>query len=187
MSMYRFYLFQSFALWWVRIYIESQWLVWSHFRNNSTTTPYNSTTRLSENVKEQHEFKHLKEAMVIDYRIWCFKLVFWPPRRSSSAKMIVLSELKSTLRNSFHLSASSCRSEEVKMLRVMLFTERGQCSEYPLGLQNIHSSCFAQRIILFWRPRRRACWVVDLKVSIIYEERSEKRFCTFTFLLIGKS
>ena len=35
-----------------------------------------------------------------------------------SAKTIVVSELKSTLRNSFHVSVSSHRSEDVKMLRV---------------------------------------------------------------------
>ena len=35
----------------------------------------------------------------------------------------------STLRNSSHLSASSRRCEDVKMLRVTLFTERGRCSE----------------------------------------------------------
>ena len=44
----------------------------------------------------------------------------------SSAKTIVVSELKSTLRNSSHLSASSRRSEDVKMVRVV-FTERGRC------------------------------------------------------------
>ena len=58
------------------------------------------------------------------YCILCFKLVLWPLRRSSSAETIVL------LRNSFHLSASSRRFEDVEMLRVALFTERGRCWEY---------------------------------------------------------
>ena len=35
-----------------------------------------------------------------------------------------------TLRNSSHLSTSSHRPEDVKMLRVALFTERGRCWEY---------------------------------------------------------
>ena len=44
---------------------------------------------------------------------------------SSSAKTIVVSSgLKSTLRKSFLLSASSRRPEDVKMLRVALPTER---------------------------------------------------------------
>ena len=40
----------------------------------------------------------------------------------------LVSELKSTLRNSSHLSAS--HSEDVKILRVALFTKRGRCWEY---------------------------------------------------------
>ena len=39
-------------------------------------------------------------------------------------------DLKSTLRNSSHLSASLRRSEDVKMLGVTLFTEQGRCWEY---------------------------------------------------------
>ena len=38
-----------------------------------------------------------------------------------------MSELKSTLRNSSRLSGSSRRFEEVKIFRVALFTEQGQC------------------------------------------------------------
>ena len=39
-----------------------------------------------------------------------------------------------------------------------------------LILQIIHSLCFSQIIILFWRPRRRACRVVDLKLPILLGE-----------------
>ena len=45
-------------------------------------------------------------------------------------KTIVVSELKPTLMSSSQFSASSRRSEDVKMLRVALFTERGRCWEY---------------------------------------------------------
>ena len=38
--------------------------------------------------------------------------------------------LNSTLRNSFHLSGSSRRPKDVKMVRVTLFTERGRCWGY---------------------------------------------------------
>ena len=54
---------------------------------------------------------------------------------TSSAKTIVVTELMSTLRNSFHPSASSRRSEDVMILRVALFTERGRMLRILLGLQ----------------------------------------------------
>ena len=63
--------------------------------------------------------------------------------------MIVVTELKSTLRNSSHISASSRRPEDVKMLRVALFTERGRMLRILLGLQIIHSLCFSLRMLLF--------------------------------------
>ena len=47
-----------------------------------------------------------------------------------------------------HLSASSRRSKDVKMLRVALFTERGKML-ILLGLQIIHSLCFSLRMLLF--------------------------------------
>ena len=80
-----------------------------------------STTRQAwrcglQNFKNQFEFKHL----------------FYdaPPRRYSSPEMIVVSELKSTLWNSSHLSTISRRSEDMKMLRVALFTKRGRRWKY---------------------------------------------------------
>ena len=103
-----------------------------------------STTTARLNVKKQCKFKLLREVTVhIDYHIWYFKLVLWPPRCSSSAKTIVVTELKSTLRNSSHLSASSRCSEDMIMLRVALFTERGMMSRILLGLQIIHFLCFS--------------------------------------------
>ena len=118
-------------------------------------------------LKKQCKFKLLKEVTLNWLRIWYFDLVLWPPRCYSSAKTIVVTELKSTLRNSSHISASSRRPEDVKMLRVASFTERGRMLRILLGLQIIHSLCFAWRMLLFWRPRRRACRVVDLKFPIV--------------------
>ena len=88
-----------------------------------------------------------------------------------------MSELKSTLRNSSHLSASSRRPEDVTMLRVALFTERGRMLTILLGLQIIHSLCFSLTMLLFWRPRRRAWRVVDhkLKVPFIFKRAEELR------------
>ena len=47
-----------------------------------------------------------------------FKLILWPPRRSSSAKTIVVSELKSVLRSSFsplsEFTSSSWRRENAQ-------------------------------------------------------------------------
>ena len=65
------------------------------------------------------------------------------------AKTIVVTELKSTLRNSSRLSASSRRPEDVIMLRVALFTERGRMLRILLGLQIIHSLCFSLRMFYF--------------------------------------
>ena len=69
-----------------------------------------------QNLKKQFEFKHL----------------FYdaPPRRYNSPETIVVSELKSTLRSSSHLSTISRRSEDMKMVRVALFTKRGRCWKY---------------------------------------------------------
>ena len=54
-----------------------------------------------------------------------------------------MTELKSTLRNSSHLSASSRHSEDVKMLRVALFTERGRMLRIlALGTTNYSFSLF---------------------------------------------
>ena len=39
---------------------------------------------------------YIYELQYLDYRIWCFKLILWPPRCSSSAQTILLSELKFT-------------------------------------------------------------------------------------------
>ena len=52
------------------------------------------------------------------------------------------------------------------MLRVALFTERGRMLRILLGLEIIHSLCFSLRMLLFWRPLRRAWRVADLKVPI---------------------
>ena len=59
----------------------------------------------------------------------------------------------STLRNGCHLSASSRGSEDVKMLRVTLFTERGRCSEdsWDYKLFILFLFCL-ENSILFWRP-----------------------------------
>ena len=70
---------------------------------------------------------------------------------SSSAKTIVVSELKSTLRDSSHLSANSRRSE------VKISCENTQSSivyrtrtvRILLGLQIINFLCFARRIVQF--------------------------------------
>ena len=111
-------------------------------------------------VRDIRDFKHFKEATGNDYRIWRFKLVLWPSKRSSSAETIVLFELKSTLRNSFHLSESLRRPEDVKMLTMALFTEREYSWEYTkysfsLFCTNNSILCAKQRdFILFWRPRR---------------------------------
>ena len=70
-----------------------------------------------QNFKKQFEFKH----MFYDA----------PPRsRYSFPKMIIASELKSTLRSSSHLSTISRRSEDMKMIRVALFTKRVRCWKY---------------------------------------------------------
>ena len=44
-----------------------------------------------------------------------------------------------------------------------------------LGLQNIHYFYFERIIILFWRPRRRACRVIGLKVPNKIEEGRKLR------------
>ena len=84
-----------------------------------------------QNVKKQCEFKYLKEVSVNWLPYLIFQACFMT---SSSAKTIVytnrVTELKSTLRNSSHLSASSRRPEDVKMLKVALFTEWGRIWEY---------------------------------------------------------
>ena len=61
------------------------------------------------------------------------------------AETIVVTELKSTLRNSSHLSASSRRSEDVKMLRVALFTERGRFIKNAFILKAASSSLTRRR------------------------------------------
>ena len=53
-----------------------------------------------------------------------------------------MSELKSTLRNSSHLSP---RSEDVKMLKVALFTERGRMLRTLLGLHYYLFSLFCTK------------------------------------------
>ena len=63
-----------------------------------------------QNVKKQCEFKHLKEDTVNWLPYLMFQVCFMISKIcSSSAKTIVVSELKWTLRNSSHLSASSRR------------------------------------------------------------------------------
>ena len=51
-------------------------------------------------------------------------------------KSIAVSMLKSILSNSSRLSASLRRPEDVKMLRLALYTERGRCWDYTLGTEN---------------------------------------------------
>ena len=61
---------------------------------------------------EDAAFQKLKGNEHIDYRLLNFRACFMTSTiYSSSAKTIVVSELKSTLRDSSHLSASSRRSE----------------------------------------------------------------------------
>ena len=90
-----------------------------------------------QNLKKQFEFKHL----------------FYdaPPRRYNSPETIVVSELKSTLRSSSHLSTISRRSEDMKMVRVALFTKRGRCWKYSWDYKLfILFVFFLWRILLFW-------------------------------------
>ena len=74
-------------------------------------------------------------------------------------KTIVVSELKSTLMNSSQFSASSRRSEDVKMLRVALFTERGRYWKHSWDYKiSILFFFFACRIVLktaLWNVPRR--------------------------------
>ena len=90
-------------------------------------------------LKKKCKFKLLKEVTVNWLRIWYFDLVLWPPRCYSSAKTIAVSELKSTLRNSSHISASSRRlkpgsherhkHKQQKQRRILLWDLRRQSNE----------------------------------------------------------
>ena len=136
----------------------------------------------TQDFKKQCEFKHLKEATVNWIRYLIFKACFMTSQMpqlflkrlhclscivstlrnhcivSTLRNHCIVSTLRndcivSTLRNSSHLSASSRRSEDVKMLRVTLFTERGRCSEdsWDYKLFILFLFCL-ENSILFWRP-----------------------------------
>ena len=115
-----------------------------------------------QNCKKQFEFKHLKEATVNWWPYLIFQACFMTSkRRSSSAKTIVVSELKSTLRNSSHLSASSRH-----VLKTWKSSERGVVyrrtrtvlPEYSWDYKIFTPFVFHEELFCFWRPARRlAC------------------------------
>ena len=106
-----------------------------------------------QNVKHQCGFKYLKVATVnlLPFFDGMFQGYFM------TSKMLQVCQndcsVGAEVRNSSLLSASSRRSEDVKI-----------CVENTLGTTKYSSFRYAWRIILFWRSRCRACRVVDLKL-----------------------
>ena len=106
-----------------------------------------STTQPSKMLKKQCKFKILKEVMVNWLRIWYFDLVSWHPRCYSSAKTIVVTDLKSTLRNSSHISASSRRLKTWKCWEWRCLKNEVGCWEYSWDYRLfivfvLHEECF---------------------------------------------
>ena len=104
---------------------------------------------------EDAAFQTLKSNEHIDYRLWNFRACFMTSTiYSSSAKTIVVSELKSTLRGSSHLSASSpcsevkMRCENTQSLSIVYRTRT--VLRILLGLQIIHFSLFCMKNYRVW-------------------------------------
>ena len=104
-----------------------------------------------QNVRNQCEFpvKHLREATANCIRYLMFEACFMPSRCSIS-----FFQLKFTF-GRVYVVVKTWICSEWRCLQ----NEDGV--ENTLGLQNIHSLCFAQIIILIWWLRCRGCRVVD--------------------------
>ena len=77
-----------------------------------------------------------------------------PPRsRYSFPEMIVVSELKSTLRSSSHLSTISRRSEDVKNAQSSVVYKTRTVLKILLGLQIIHSLYFSYEEFFYFEGR----------------------------------
>ena len=127
-------------------------------RNNRELKIYDAAFKM---LKKQCKFKLLKEVTVNWLRIWYFDLVLWPPRCYSSAKTIVVTELKSTLRNSSQISASSCRLKTWKCWEWRCFQNEVGCWEYSWDykvfiLFVLHEECFYFEGRVVELPRRRS-------------------------------
>ena len=86
-----------------------------------------------------------------------------PPRsRYSFPEMIVVSELKSTLRSSSHLSTISRRSEDVKNAQSSVVYKTRTVLKILLGLQNINSLCFFYEGCFYFEGR-----LVDFSLIMI--------------------
>ena len=106
-------------------------------------------------IQKKYSTSHVKLTAIFDVSNLFYDLQDAPVL----LKTIVVSELKSTLMNSSQFSASSRRSEDVKMLRVALFTERGRYWKHSWDYKiSILFFFFACRIVLktaLWNVPRR--------------------------------